>query len=451
VRNRNVSAKEDILQMKRRNVSSFMRLSAGGSRSIVAVACVLIGCTVTSVGTTDDWTTYRSDIRRSGVSNETVGPELYLQWTYTPAHAPRPAWPMPSEEMPRMHSDNAYHVAVAGGYVYFGSSVTGEVHALDSASGTIRWTFFAEGPVRFAPTVEAGRVYFGSDDGCAYCLDADNGAMIWKYRAGPSDEKVIGNGHMISLWPVRTSVLVDNGQAIFCAGVFPYEGIYVCAVDARDGSVLWRNDTIGDRAHELDFGGISPHGHLVASEDIVYVPSGRAMPAAFDRNSGEFLFYASTGGKRGGTWTVLDGDKLVAGVDLSGTPDKRVYDSRSGRHVTDMLTWLPGIDMVLRRDVFYVMTREGVYAIDRSLTPGDERRLYESVNESDALDKSLRALRDRARKADGNAAELINDKIDETVNKLRHNGMALFQRRPLLADSRRRCAFCGWQRSGRRD
>ena len=83
---------------------------------------------------------------------------------------------------------------------------------------------------------------------------------------------------MISMWPVRTSVLVDAGQAIFCAGVFPYEGIYVCALNAADGSVIWKNDTIGDRAHELDFNGISPHGYLVASESTVYVPSGRAMP-----------------------------------------------------------------------------------------------------------------------------------------------------------------------------
>ena len=101
-------------------------------------------------------------------------------------------------------------------------------------------------------------MYAGSDDGYVYCLSAATGELLWKYRAGPTDEKVIGNGRMISHWPVRTSVLVDDGTVYFGAGVFPYEGIYICALDAADGSVIWRNDTIGDRVHELDNGGISP-------------------------------------------------------------------------------------------------------------------------------------------------------------------------------------------------
>ena len=91
--------------------------------------------------------------------------------------------------------------------------------------------------------------------------------------------------------------IVDKGIVYFAAGVFPYEGLYICALDAEDGSVVWKNDTIGDRAHELEFGGISPHGYLVASQDILYVPSGRSMPAAFDRRTGKFLFCASPGGK----------------------------------------------------------------------------------------------------------------------------------------------------------
>ena len=64
------------------------------------------------------------------------------------------------------------------GAVFFGSSVTGKVYALDAATGDVRWTFFAEGPVRFAPTVVDKKVYFGSDDGYAYCLDAKDGKLV---------------------------------------------------------------------------------------------------------------------------------------------------------------------------------------------------------------------------------------------------------------------------------
>ncbi|MCD6288663.1 MAG: PQQ-binding-like beta-propeller repeat protein, partial [Candidatus Hydrogenedentes bacterium] len=248
----------------------------------------------------------------------------------------------------------------------FGSSVTGKVYAVAVDTGQSKWSFYADGPVRFAPTVADGKVYFGSDDGYVYCLDAADGRLIWKYRAGPSDERVIGNGHMISLWPVRTSIIVDRGQVLFCAGVFPYEGLYVCALDPDDGSVIWKNDTIGDRAHELDFGGISPHGYLAASKDIVYVPSGRALPAAFSRATGKFLFFAKVQGKGGGVWTLLAGDELIAGTEYSGRPDKFVYNAVTGAKASDVLGRFPAIDIAIKGNLAYVVTEYGVSEVVRT-------------------------------------------------------------------------------------
>ena len=120
----------------------------------------------------DDWPTYRYDNARSGAGTETVSPPLYLQWVFEPGHTPQPAWPVPAEEMPRTHGDNAFHVTVADGMAYFGSSVTNKVHAIDAAEGRIRWIFYTQGPVRFAPTIYEEKVYFGSDDGYVYCLSA---------------------------------------------------------------------------------------------------------------------------------------------------------------------------------------------------------------------------------------------------------------------------------------
>ena len=61
--------------------------------------------------------------------------------------------------------------------------VTDSVTALDSETGEERWTFFADGPVRFAPLAWEGKVYFVSDDGCLYCLSADEGRLLWKFCA----------------------------------------------------------------------------------------------------------------------------------------------------------------------------------------------------------------------------------------------------------------------------
>jgi outer membrane protein assembly factor BamB len=325
-----------------------------------------------------------------------------------------------------MHNDNAYHVVMAGKNAYFGSSVTNKVYSVDMAKGEIRWEFFTEGPVRFAPAVYRGKVYAGSDDGCMYCIDAEDGSLVWKYRAGPSDEKVIGNGRMISLWPVRTGVLVDDGVVYFAAGIFPYEGLYVCALKADDGSVVWKNDTIGDRAHEMEYGGISPHGYLIASRDIVYVPSGRSMPAAFDRKTGKFLYCASPGGKRGGTWSLLDDDRLISGVDYSGKPHKVAYDAKTGRRQGDAFAWFPGIDMAVTRNASYILTQDGVYAIDRAAhseavrkankLTGDRRKWQTQVDESK---KKLASTDETAReKLSGLIAEL-SEKISNADAELK--------------------------------
>ena len=88
---------------------------------------------------------------------------------------------------------------------------------------------------------------------------------------------------MVSVWPVRTSVLVEDGTVYFGAGVFPYDGLYICALDAGNGSVIWKNDNLDDDVFDLRYGGVSPQSYLIASEDHLFVPSGRAMPAVFDK------------------------------------------------------------------------------------------------------------------------------------------------------------------------
>ncbi|HID23239.1 MAG TPA: hypothetical protein EYP14_12670, partial [Planctomycetaceae bacterium] len=325
-----------------------------------------------------------------------------MQWTFVPAHRPKPAWPLPAEELPRMHVDNALHVAVADALVYFGCPTTGEVTALDVRSGRRRWRFQTEGPVRFAPMFDAGRLYFGSDDGHVYCVAASTGRLVWKYRAGPSGEKVIGNGRIISLWPVRTSVLVNSGVVYATAGVFPYEGVYVYALRAEDGELIWQNREVSDRVYELEFGGASPHGYLVASRETLYVPSGRAMPVAFDRRTGRFLYYASPAGHRGGVWTLLDLGQLVAGTVFSESqgpverPEKMAYDAATGKPRPDTFAWLPAVDLVPTRSVLYVVTEQGVWAVDRSKYTGAIEKGTRWIKERRSLQRRLLFLRLRA-------------------------------------------------------
>ncbi|NQT17182.1 MAG: PQQ-binding-like beta-propeller repeat protein, partial [Planctomycetes bacterium] len=241
-----------------------------------------------------DWPTYRGNRERSNYTAETLSGELSLAWQYDPGHAPQPAW---SGRDTRTPYDRAYQPVVAGGLLLFGSSADCQIHALDAATGSPRWTFITGGPVRFAPVVWEDRVLAASDDGHLYCLAAADGRLVWEIRGGPDDDMVLGNGRMVSRWPARGGPVVADGVVYFGAGIWPSEGIFVYAVDARSGKVLWCNSDSGGIYMPQPHGGanaksgISAHGDLVVAGDVLLVPTGRAVPAALNRSDGKLLYF----------------------------------------------------------------------------------------------------------------------------------------------------------------
>ncbi len=212
-----------------------------------------------------------------------------------------------------MTFDHAYQVVAADGRMYYGSSADHKVYAVDLDSGQEVWSFYTEGPVRFAPCVSGGRVYAASDDGCLYCLNSRDGRLIWHFRGGPRDERMIGNGQMISRWPGRSGVLVDGRIAYFTAGMWGPDGVSIYALDADDGSVIWKNNTSNQQymlmPHNNFEGitGVSPQGYLALADGVLLVPTGRAMPARFDTATGELLPWKIAWGKHhrpGSAWTM---------------------------------------------------------------------------------------------------------------------------------------------------
>ena len=361
----------------------------GAKRFCAGLSVVLAWWLVSYAG---DWPTYRHDIARSGATRETLSPPLALQWAFQPAHGPVPSWPHPKREKPRVRFDDAFHVAVTGGMVYFGSSADGRVYALDAATGRVRWAFTTGGAVRLAPSVWRGRVYFGSDDGWVYCVSAGDGKLVWRVRAALEARQVIGHGRMIAAQPPRAGVLVDDGVAYFACGIFPGEGVALTAVDAATGRLLWRNDTFGQTYQRMPHGGtegftgVSPQGYLLASRERLYVPSGRSVPAAFGRKGGRLLFWQGATHHEGGTWTVLAGDVLYSesprllppaasaryydggtrkpadGTRLSyDSPRLMGRDADTGR---DRFIAFPGERLVVTPDVSYMQRGGGVTAFD---------------------------------------------------------------------------------------
>jgi hypothetical protein len=156
----------------------------------------------------DDWPAWRYDAGRTAASPAELPAELRLQWT---RELPESCPAFPND--PRLCFDGCYEPIAAGKQIIVPSMVTDSVTALDSDTGEERWTFFADGPVRLAPVAWEGKIYFVSDDGCLYCLRADDGHLLWKFCGLPADRlpyKLLGNERLISRWPARGGpVLAD--------------------------------------------------------------------------------------------------------------------------------------------------------------------------------------------------------------------------------------------------
>ncbi len=257
------------------------------------------------------WPTFRADAARSGYTSEQLPEMLSRSWTFHSPRSPMPAWPTRT----RQRFDVAFQPVVVGRTLFFGSSADCKIYAIDAATGRIQWQFFTAGPVRFAPAVWQGRLFAGSDDGYLYCLDAADGRLVWKLRAGPRNELLLGNDRMISRWPVRGGPVVAEGVLYFGAGIWPSEGVFVYAVDPGTGKIRWCDDSSGsveiDQPHPTARAksGIAAQGYLAAARDALLVPTGRAVPAVFDRGTGRVrYFHLQTNGYLGGADVVaVDG------------------------------------------------------------------------------------------------------------------------------------------------
>jgi len=174
----------------------------------------------------DDWPTYRHDIARSGFTEQHVSSNL------------KPAWQ--TELDGRLSS-----VVVAEGRLLVASIDTHTVHALHADSGEVLWSFAAGGRVDSPPTICDSHAVFGSADGYVYCLRAADGALVWRFRAAPVDQRMIVDNQPESVWPVHGSVLVQNGEVVVAAGRSSYldGGLYAYRLDLKTGKIVEQKRT----------------------------------------------------------------------------------------------------------------------------------------------------------------------------------------------------------------
>lgn len=214
----------------------------------------------------------------------------------------------------RLQFDKGYEPIVLGQRLFVASPRDDSVTAFATDTGAVLWKVFADGPVRFAPVAGDGRVIFGSDDGLVRCLSAATGELLWQKRAVPNNRQLLGNGRLISVWPIRGGPVLHDGRVYFAAGVWPLEGVFIYCLDAATGRELWLNDSAsyiyGVHPHQAEaFGGIAPQGYLLVDGADLVVPCSSAYPARLDLATGKLKDFAlPAAGRLPGGWFASTSD-----------------------------------------------------------------------------------------------------------------------------------------------
>jgi polyvinyl alcohol dehydrogenase (cytochrome) len=196
--------------------------------------------------------------------------KLTLQWAFGFPDASS-AWAQPT---------------VAAGRVYVGSQ-NGTVYAIDAARGCVRWTFAAAGGVRTAITIGDGLLYFGDTAANAYAVDEQTGTQRWRRSveshplARITGSPTLHDGRLY----VPTSSYEESQGADSTYGCCTFRGS-VTALDARSGAVIWKTYMIP----------AEPQRRGTSSAGVpLWGPSGAAIWSAPTVDAGRGLLYVATG------------------------------------------------------------------------------------------------------------------------------------------------------------
>ncbi len=142
---------------------------------------------------------------------------------------------------------------VGAGALYVGSQ-DGTVYALDGETGCARWLFKADAEVRSGPTLEpwrAGdrnaqpRLFFGDFNGSAYAIDAKSGRLLWKTLVDKQPRLLLtGSVRYFEgrvYVPMSSNEWASAGDPSYACCTFRGG---IVALDAATGGILWRSYAI---------------------------------------------------------------------------------------------------------------------------------------------------------------------------------------------------------------
>ena len=202
------------------------------------------------------------------------------------------------------------------GRIYFGASSC-NVYCVDVATGKQVWKTPLLDPKRaeyrgaqifYSPIVYADRVFIASSGGDAaiFCLDADTGAIRWRWRVAQDVPEALQAGGG-SPW---TSGAIDEQRGILynvtgnAKAVMPNLGLYTACIVAHDletGELLWYYQVHPQDDFDLDFNAhpiiydAAPPQRIRANPRNFVVAGNKAGIYCWDRYTGEFMWKVMLG------------------------------------------------------------------------------------------------------------------------------------------------------------
>tara|TARA_R110002095_G_scaffold204266_1_gene186851 strand:+ start:3977 stop:5467 length:1491 start_codon:yes stop_codon:yes gene_type:complete len=387
---------------------------------MLQACCILwISSICTSLSHAADWPTYQHDNRRSGVTPDQLTLPLQKIWERPSDAPPRPAWARPAKwdayaEVKGLKAmrnyDHAFYTIAVGDAIWFGSSVDDAVHCIDANTGHERWVFFTEGAVRVAPTWSGDKIYFGSDDGFAYCVQADTGNLIWKYQPAENDRLIPNNGKLISSWPCRTGVLVQADKAYFGASLLPWQESWLCAVNAETGKIA------GSGTFKQSVTKMTLEAPMLASATDLYVMQGRSFPGLFEITEGSFQRVSGSGRQGGGIYGYLTEEADF----FSGLGSLRGALVLHNRTADEQLVIFEGADRVLVADqVAFLHSDDEISAVAHPQFFALHRRST-ALNAQSGVLKTELAKKMKAEMTSNTKREIeiLQSKIQDTQNRI---------------------------------
>ena len=265
---------------------------------------------------------FRSDLSNSGIYDDGgTTPDGTLLWNFTTGHNVRS------------------NPAIVDNVVYFGSN-DGHLYALEAATGGLIWNSTAGGGIQSSPAVVNGVVYAGSWDSNVYAFNASDGSLLWNYTTGDAviSSPTVSDGivYIGSFDGNLYALAATTGNPVW---VFPTAGPRVTASPAIAGGVVYAGSEDGNLyalnpetgALIWNYTASGPiHSSAAVADGIVYVGSDDHNVYALNASTGALLWTYTTGD------TVRSSPAVVDGVVYMGSYDDHVYALNA---LTGTLLW----------------------------------------------------------------------------------------------------------------